>query len=102
MIKFIKSPVFIGIGLTLSMSGVLYMTKYQVKEVEKSLSKINRAIYKKEESIHILKAELAYRKSPYHVRELITQKEGFDPYLDSKRFSEAVLSKIPYLAAEGG
>ena len=53
----LRTPLFIGISVTLSMSGVLYMTKYQVRDVEIALAKVNREIFKKEESIHILRTE---------------------------------------------
>jgi len=67
MRKWLSLPgiIFVSI-LTLA----LFQVKYKVVDLEDSIKALNREIFKAEESLHILKAEWAYRTSPLRLTQL--------------------------------
>ena len=54
----------------------LFQIKYKVVELEDEIKTLNREIFKAEESIHILKAEWAYRTSPQRLDKLVQNHLG--------------------------
>lgn len=93
--KLYKSPVAIGIFLAIFLSGLLYHIKYRVVEIESALRKINNDIYKTEEGIHVLKAELAYYLTPASIQKFTSNLIQNDPYMKTTYLSQDDLDSLP-------
>lgn len=93
--KLYKSPLAIGIFLAVTLSGLLYHIKYRVVDIESTLRQINNEIYKTEESIHVLKAELAYHLTPSSIQKLSSRFIPNDPYMTATYLSVDDLDALP-------
>lgn len=93
--KLYKSPLAIGIFLAITLSGLLYHVKYKVVDIESTLRQINNDIYKTEESIHVLKAELAYHLTPSSIQKLSARFMPNDPYVKTTYLNLDDLDALP-------
>ncbi len=65
-----KGFVLTGIIFVSLLTLALFQVKYKVVELEDEIKQVNREIFKVEESLHVLKAEWAYRTSPLRLNQL--------------------------------
>lgn len=63
----------VGIGV------VLFVVKYEVKDLEHRLSGLNAEIHRNQETIHILRAEWSYLNDPVRLRTLSEKHLGMKP-----------------------
>ena len=68
-----KGFILTGIIFVSFLTLALFQVKYKVVELEDEIKDINREIFKVEESLHVLKAEWAYRTSPLRLNQLADQ-----------------------------
>lgn len=66
----VKAPAVIGAVALICSSAYLFVIKYKVQQINKELIQVEAAIKQESESIHILKAELAYLSKPQVIKQL--------------------------------
>lgn len=73
----------------------LFFIKYEVQDREETLARLNREIFKTQESIHILNAEWSYLNQPSRLETLSRKHLGLAP-MDNTQLNgyEAIPAKI--------
>lgn len=65
--------------LAVSVGVVLFVVKYEVKDLEHRLAGLNSEIHRNQETIHILRAEWSYLNDPVRLRTLSEKHLGMKP-----------------------
>ena len=65
--------------LAVSVGVVLFVVKYEVKDLEARLAGLNTEIHRNQETIHILRAEWSYLNDPIRLRTLSEKHLGMKP-----------------------
>lgn len=65
--------------LAVSVGVVLFVVKYEVKDLERRLASLNTQIHANQETIHILRAEWSYLNDPVRLRALSEKHLGMKP-----------------------
>lgn len=65
--------------LAVSVGVVLFVVKYEVKDLEHRLAGLNAEIHRNQETIHILRAEWSYLNDPARLRTLAEKHLGMKP-----------------------
>ncbi|ARJ66998.1 energy transducer TonB [Magnetospirillum sp. ME-1] len=65
--------------LAVSVGVVLFVVKYEVKDLEHRLAGLNAEIHRNQETIHILRAEWSYLNDPVRLRTLSEKHLGMKP-----------------------
>ncbi|WP_096702460.1 energy transducer TonB [Magnetospirillum sp. 15-1] len=65
--------------LAVSVGVVLFVVKYEVKDLEARLAGLNAEIHRNQETIHVLRAEWSYLNDPVRLRTLAEKHLGMKP-----------------------
>ncbi|KIL96793.1 Cell division protein FtsL [Paramagnetospirillum magnetotacticum MS-1] len=65
--------------LAVAVGAVLFLVKYEVKDLEARLAGLNAEIHRNQETIHVLRAEWSYLNDPIRLRTLSEKHLGMKP-----------------------
>lgn len=80
----IRQTTLLALLLAAALSVVLFVVKYQVKDLETELTGLDTSILDQEREIHVLRAEWAYLNDPDRLRTLATQYLHMQPIAPSQ------------------
>lgn len=81
--------------LALSVGVVLFVVKYEVKDLERRLADLNTEIHRNQESIHVLRAEWSFLNDPARLR------AQAEKHLAMKPLTPAQVATLDTLPADG-
>ncbi len=70
---------FLWLTLAIIVGFGLFHVKYQVQDLEEELSRLNAAILKEQQQIHVLRAEWSYLNTPSRLEELAARHLDLGP-----------------------
>jgi len=76
-------------------AGLLFQVKYEVQDLERELTQINRQILADQEAVHVLQAEWSYLNQPARIAELSRRHLGLGPMQPEQVAAIAILPPRP-------
>lgn len=70
---------FLWLALAIIVGFALFHVKYQVQDLEEELARLNAAILKEQQQIHVLRAEWSYLNTPSRLEELAARHLDLGP-----------------------
>ncbi len=74
-----RTSTLVGLIVAAGIGIGLFYAKYEVQKLEAEIARVNKAIAKERETIHVLKAEWSYLNQPGRLRDLTHRRLSLSP-----------------------